>query len=179
MHFVRKFLSCLCVCLVPGFIFASDARAQQSATLASATQSTEEPKAPPLWLTMLDALARARKNNVVYQAAVTDAGVAREDNNQARDALLPSVSYNNSAIYSQGIGRPPAVKFIANNAVHEYLSQGNAHEVLDVAAVAELRRAGATAAAARARAEIAARGLVVTVTRSYYAAAAAQQRLDV
>jgi outer membrane protein TolC len=130
-------------------------------------------------LTMLDALARARKNNVVYQAAVTDAGVAREDNNQARDALLPSVSYNNSAIYSQGIGRPPAVKFIANNAVHEYLSQGNAHEVLDVAAVAELRRAGATAAAARARAEIAARGLVVTVTRSYYAAAAAQQRLEV
>jgi outer membrane protein TolC len=116
---------------------------------------------------------------VVYQAAVTDAGVAREDKNQARDALLPSVNYNNSAIYSQGIGRPPAVRFIANNAVHEYLSQGNAHELIDVAGFAELRRAGAAAAAARAKAEIAARGLVVTVTRSYYAAAAAQQRLDV
>jgi outer membrane protein len=128
---------------------------------------------------MQDALARARKNSVVYQGAVTDANVAREDKNLARDALLPTVTCNNSAIYSQGIGRPPAVRFIANNAVHEYLSQGNAHEVLDVASFAELRRAGATAAAARARAEIATRGLVVTVTRSYYAAAAARQRLDV
>jgi hypothetical protein len=56
---VQRFLSCVCVCLVPGFIFASDAKAQQSATLASATLSTEEPKSPPLRLTMLDALARA------------------------------------------------------------------------------------------------------------------------
>jgi outer membrane protein len=174
MRLVRRFPSCLCACLVSCFILASNVKAQQSARL-----SENAPASAPLRLAMQDALARARKNSAVYQAAVTDAGVAREDKNQARDALLPSVNYNNSAIYSQGIGRPPAVRFIANNAVHEYLSQGNAHEVLDVAAVAELRRAGATAAAARARAEIAARGLVVTVTRSYYAAAAAQQRLDV
>jgi outer membrane protein TolC len=180
MRLVRRFPSCLCACLVSCFILASNVKAQQSARLSeNAPATSQAPASAPLRLAMQDALARARKNSAVYQAAVTDAGVAREDKNQARDALLPSVNYNNSAIYSQGIGRPPAVRFIANNAVHEYLSQGNAHEVLDVAAVAELRRAGATAAAARARAEIAARGLVVTVTRSYYAAAAAQQRLDV
>jgi outer membrane protein TolC len=180
MRFVRRFLSCVCICLVPGFIFASYVNAQQSATLSeSVPTAAQAPPSGALRLTMQDALARARKNSVVYQAAVTDAGVAREDKNQARDALLPSVNYNNSAIFSQGIGRPPAVRFIANNAVHEYLSQGNAHEVLDVAGFAELRRAGATAAAARAKAEIAVRGLVVTVTRSYYTAAAAQQRLDV
>jgi outer membrane protein TolC len=184
MRLVRRFPSCLCACLVSCFILASNVKAQQSARLSENAPATSQapasgPASAPLRLAMQDALARARKNSAVYQAAVTDAGVAREDKNQARDALLPSVNYNNSAIYSQGIGRPPAVRFIANNAVHEYLSQGNAHEVLDVAAVAELRRAGATAAAARARAEIAARGLVVTVTRSYYAAAAAQQRLDV
>jgi outer membrane protein TolC len=180
MRLVRRFPSCLCACLVSCFILASNVKAQQSARLSeNAPATSQAPASAPLRLAMQDALARARKNSAVYQATVTDAGVAREDKNQARDALLPSVNYNNSAIYSQGIGRPPAVRFIANNAVHEYLSQGNAHEVLDVAAVAELRRAGATAAAARARAEIAARGLVVTVTRSYYAAAAAQQRLDV
>src|SRR5450631_1865606 len=180
MRLVRRFPSCLCACLVSCFILTSNVKAQQSARLSeNAPATSQAPASAPLRLAMQDALARARKNSAVYQAAVMDAGVAREDKNQARDALLPSVNYNNSAIYSQGIGRPPAVRFIANNAVHEYLSQGNAHEVLDVAAVAELRRAGATAAAARARAEIAARGLVVTVTRSYYAAAAAQQRLDV
>lgn len=184
MRLVRSFQSCLCACLVFCFTLASNAKAQQSATpsdneAATSRSPTSSPAMAPLRLTMQEALARARKNSVVYQAAVTDAGVAREDKHQARDALLPSVNYNNSAIYSQGIGRPPAVRFIANNAVHEYLSQGNAHEVIDVAAFAELRRAGAAAAAARARAEIGARGLVVTVTRSYFAAAAAQQRVDV
>lgn len=184
MRVVRRFLSWRCACLVSCFIFVSNARAQQGATLSEHAPATSRspataPTAAPLRLTMQDALTRARKNSVVYQSAVTDASVSREDKNQARDALLPSVNYNNSAIYSQGIGRPPAVRFIANNAVHEYLSQGNAHEVLDVAAFAELRRAGAAAAAARARGEIAARGLVVTVTRSYYSAAAAQQRMDV
>jgi outer membrane protein TolC len=184
MRLVQRFPSCLCACLVSCFFLASTIKAQQSARLSENAPATSQalasaPVSAPLRLTMQDALARARKNSVVYQGAVTDASVAREDKNQARDALLPSVNYNNSAIYSQGIGRPPTVRFIANNAVHEYLSQGNAHEVLDVAAVAELRRAGATAAAARARTEIAARGLVVTVTRSYYAAAAAQQRLEV
>ena len=184
MRLVRSFQSCLCACLVFCFTLASNAKAQQSATpsdneAATSRSPTSSPAMAPLRLTMQEALARARKNSVVYQAAVTDAGVAREDKHQARDALLPSVNYNNSAIYSQGIGRPPAVRFIANNAVHEYLSQGNAHEVIDVAGFAELRRAGAAAAAARARAEIGARGLVVTVTRSYFAAAAAQQRVDV
>lgn len=180
MSLVRRFLCCLCACLVSCFTFVSNAKAQQSATLSeNAAPTSPAPTAAPLRLTMQDALARARKSSMVYQAAVTDAGVAREDKNLARDALLPSVNYNNSAIYSQGIGRPPTVRFIANNAVHEYLSQGNAHEVIDVAGFAELRRAGAAAAAVRARAEIAARGLVVTVTRSYFAAAAAQQRLDV
>ena len=48
------------------------------------------------------ALNRARKNSVVYQAAVTDARVAHEDKKQAVAALLPSVNYNNSAIYTEG-----------------------------------------------------------------------------
>ncbi len=85
----------------------------------------------PLRLTLADALDRARQNSVVYQAALTDARIAHEDKKQSVAALLPSVNYNNSAIYTQGTGVDDQVKFIANNAVHEYISQGNVHEALD------------------------------------------------
>jgi len=132
----------------------------------------------PIRLTLDEAIRRARETEVTYRGALTDAALAREDRNQARDALLPSVAYNNSYIYTQGTGDPAVVRFIANNAVHEYVSQGNVHETLDLAAIADWRRASATAAAAHARAEIAARGLVVTVVQAYYGAAAAQQKLD-
>jgi outer membrane protein TolC len=128
-------------------------------------------------LTLQDAIDRARRIDVTYQAALTDSRVAREDKKQALDAMLPSVAYNNSAIYSQSNGAD-SVKFIANNAVHEYVSQGNVHESLDVAGVAGLRRASAAAAAAKARSEIASRGLVVTVVQNYFAAAAAQLKLQ-
>lgn len=147
--------------------------------IAAAQQTTLLPSAPPLRLTLQDALTRARHNSVTYQATLTDAGVAREDRNQARAALLPSVNYNTSAIYTEGTGVDGAVKFIANNAVHEYASLGNVHEAIDLASFAEFKRSRAVAAAARARSEIAARGLVVTVVQSYYGAAAAQLKLNI
>src|SRR5438552_15398332 len=75
-----------------------------------------------------------------------------------------------------GTGNP--VRFIANNGVHEYVSQANVHQVLDVASFATYRAAAAAASAARARAEIASRGLVVTVVRAYYATLAAQKKLE-
>lgn len=147
--------------------------------VAAAPQTTSLPAPPPLRLTLRDALTLARRNSVTYQSALTDTGLAREDKNQARAALLPSVTYNTSGIYTEGTGVNGAVKFIANNAVHEYASQGNVHEAIDVASFTEFRRNGAAAAAARARSEIAARGLVVTVVQTYYGAAAAQLKLEV
>src|SRR6266849_4824376 len=138
----------------------------------------------PLRLTLQQALDLARKNSTQFNAAVTIAGLAHQDRRQAFDALLPTVTYNNSAIYTQGAG-PVAAKatgvpvvFIANNSVHEYISQGNVHEAIDVAAVANFRRVSAAAAVARAQAEIASRGLVVTVVQGYYSVAAAQQKLE-
>ena len=118
-----------------------------------------------------------------FQAALTDSAIARQDRFQAATALLPSVVYNNQALYTQAA--PPAaaqqtavpVVFIANNAVHEYISQANIHESIDLASVSNFRRSAALAAAAKARAEIASRGLVVTVVQDYYAVAAAQQKL--
>lgn len=145
---------------------------------AQSNTSTSNATVSPLRLTLEDALRRAKQNSVVYQAAVTDARIAHEDKKQAVSALLPSVNYNNSAIYSEGNGIDGQVKFIANNAIHEYLSQGNVHEAISVAGLADARRASALATAARARQEISSRGLVVTVVQSYYGLAAAQKKLE-
>src|SRR5216683_1948612 len=157
--------------------------AQEAATPASGVPAKDSrPEAqstpPALRLTLQDALARARKNSTQFQSALTDAGLAHEDKIQARDALLPSVSYNNEALYTQSNGPGNGVRYIANNAVHEYISQGNVHEVLDLVTVSNFRRASAAATVAKAKAEIASRGLVVTVVQSYYAVAAAQLKLE-
>jgi outer membrane protein TolC len=166
MPLLSKIISASLGCLILGLLVAGVVSAQQQ-------------PGPPLRLTLEDALRRAQSNSVPYQAAVTDARVAHEDKKQAVAGLLPGVNYNNSAIYTESNGVGSGVKFIANNAVHEYISQGNVHEGLDVAGFAEARRAAAIAAAARARHEIAARGLVVTVVQSYYATAAAQKKLEI
>jgi outer membrane protein TolC len=144
------------------------APAPATATLANASVQR---------ITLKQALDLARKNSTQFQSAATDAGVAREDRVQARAGLLPGVDFNTSGLYTQpnSLG---AVKFIANNAPHEYISQGNVHELLDMASVAAYRRTAALAAAAKARAEIATRGLVVTVVQSYFAVSAAEQVME-
>jgi outer membrane protein TolC len=126
-------------------------------------------------LTLADALARAKQNSPQFQAAVTELGLAREDRYQSRAALLPGVDYNNSFIYTQGNGTASA-RFIANNGVHEYISQGAAHEQIGAAEVLDYQRAAATHALAKARAEIASRGLTVTVVQDFYGLLAAQAR---
>jgi outer membrane protein len=144
--------------------------------LAGVYLHTQDPSTqPPLTLTLQDALARARTNSVQFQSAATDQGLAHQDNVQARAALLPSVNYNTGYIYTEGNGTPSGV-FLANNGVHEYLSQGDVHQVVGYSQIADYRRARALEAVARAKAEIAARGLVVTVVQSYYGLVAAQHR---
>jgi len=157
-------------CLLAALLATSSLMAQQNASPPAS--------APRLRLTLLEALDRARHNNVAYQAVKTEAGIAREDKKQAITALLPNVNYNTSAIYTQGTGVSNSIIFIANNAVHEYLSQADIHESLDVPGIAEARRAAAAEAASRARAEVASRGLIVTVVQDYFAAAAAKNKLE-
>ena len=129
----------------------------------------------PLTVTLQDALQRARKNNPEYRAALTEYGLAREDRVQSRAGLLPSVNYNAGFIYTEGSGTATP-RFIANNGVHEYISQGNVHQALSLEGVADYRRTLAAEAVARARSEIAARGLVVTVVQAYYGFAVGQRR---
>ncbi len=133
------------------------------------------PSNAPLTLTLQDALERAKKNAPEYRAAVTEFGVAKEDRVQSRAALLPSVNYNAAFLYTQGNGSAGS-RFIANNGVHEYISQGNIHQDVSLANIADYRRASAAEAVARARAEIATRGLVVTVVQAYYGFVVAQRK---
>jgi outer membrane protein len=126
-------------------------------------------------LTLADAITRAKANSPQFQAAITELGLAREDRVQARAALLPSVNYGTSFIYTQPNGLPSGV-FIANNGAHEYISQGIAHEALGFGSVPDYQRAKAAHALAQARAEIAARGLVVTVVQAFYGLLAAQAK---
>jgi outer membrane protein TolC len=165
------------------FCFAGIAAAQEAATSTNSSTTKEAQQnapatSPILRLKLQDALALARKNSVQFQAAQTDAAIARYDRYQAAAILLPSVNYNNQALYTESNGPGNPVKYIANNAVHEYISQANIHEAIDLAGISSFRRASAAAALARARAEIASRGLVVTVVQGYYSLAAAQQKLQ-
>jgi outer membrane protein TolC len=151
---------------------AASAQVTADQTVASNTQAANT---APLTITLQDALERARKNNPEYRAALTEYGLAKEDRVQSRAGLLPSVNYNAGFIYTQGNGAA-ASRFIANNGVHEYISQGNVHQALSLEMVADYRRTLAAEAVARARSEIAARGLVVTVVQAYYGFAVAQRK---
>jgi outer membrane protein TolC len=140
----------------------------------NATATTAPPDQPPT-INLQDALQRAKTNTPQFRAALTEAGLAREDRVQARAALLPGVSYVTGAIYTEPNGTPSG-RFIAANGIREYISQGNAHESIGFANVADYRRVQAAEALAKARAEIATRGLVVAVVQNYYGAIVAQRK---
>jgi outer membrane protein TolC len=69
--------------------------------------------------------------------------------------------------------------FIANNAVHEYMSQAAVTETVGLKGVADVRLADATAARAAAEYEVARRGLVATVVGLYYSLTASEHKVAV
>jgi hypothetical protein len=100
------------------FCFAGIAAAQEAATSTNSSTTKEAQQnapatSPILRLTLQDALALARKNSVQFQAAQTDAAIARYDRYQAAAILLPSVNYNNQALYTESNGPGNPVKYIA------------------------------------------------------------------
>lgn len=145
-------------------------------TIASPAPATGE--SAQLVITLPDAIARAEVNDPGYAASVSDRGVAHLDRGISRSALLPVVTYHNQYLYTQpnrlkiqpyeGARAEDAPVFIANNAVHEYISQGMATETLSPSAFADAKRAGAAAAKADADLEVARRNLVVTVATAYF-----------
>src|SRR5690348_15939838 len=97
--------------------------AQDSGSQANPGANPQAPTNAPLTLTLQDALARARKINPEYHAALTAFGVAKEDRVQSRAALLPNASYATEFIYTESNRAKQNLPiFVANNFVHEYVS---------------------------------------------------------
>jgi outer membrane protein TolC len=145
-------------------------------TLAQPGAST----GPPPVITLSDALQRARQNEPQFLAAQADAGFAHEDRVQASAGRLPSFSNSTQYIGNQA-STPDGLKtgrFVSMDGVNMYREWLQAHQELSPNTLmgTSVRRATAAEAAARARLEIAQRGLVVIVTRNYYALISTQRK---
>ena len=146
----------------------------------------QAPSPAPLTLTLQDVLKRAQMNAPQLLSAINDANVAREDLLQARAAQRPSASFRSEYLGTQGNGVLPGGRFVTNDGVHVYRDWGIVHQDFTAALTKTgPQRAAAAETLAQARAEIARRGVAVTVTRAYYALltgqrkyATAQQALD-
>jgi len=141
-------------------------------------QQLPGPASPPLTITLQDALDRARKNDAHFLASVTDEKLAHEDSTQARNALLPSLSNSTQYLGTEGNGKIPGGRFVTNDGVHVYREWAVMHQDLspNTYMLTGYHRAEAAADVAKAKAEIARRGLMVTVTKNYYAFASAQRK---
>src|SRR6266702_3733562 len=165
------------------------------ATLASAAFAQQQPAAPaappsPTSITLNEAIDRARVNEPTFAAAVAASKNAVLDRSIARAALLPSVGYHNQYLYTQPLHVPtesattsPAIsstpRFIANNSVHEYMSQGQVNETIGAQQFDAVSRASASLAVAQAELEVARRGLVATVAGLFYASSVADRKIAV
>ena len=135
-----------------------------------------------------EAINRAKANQPAFATAVAANRVAALDHSIARSALLPSVVYHNQYLYTEpahgvtqsGNASTAATtsipRFIGNNSVHEYTSQGVVTETIGVQQLTAVARASAAKAVAAAELEIARRGLVVTVVGLYYNSLAADHK---
>ena len=130
----------------------------------------------PITITLQDALKRAETNSPQFQNARTTVELAQQDRVQARAAMLPSVNYTTQYLNTQGNGLPTG-RFVTNDGVHVYRFWGVFHEDMPGSFFisAGPRAAAYKEALARESAEVARRGLAVTVTNAYYALVVAQR----
>src|SRR5450631_276945 len=162
-----------------------------SSAQATVQADSQDPSAnsQTVVITLEEAIHRAEANEPTYASAKADSSAARLDRSIARAGLLPDAVYHNQALYSQpngqqnqagqGVGSQPSPRFIANNAVREYASQGVINETASLGQVAAVRRADAASAFASAELEISRRGLVAAVTGLYFGLAAADHKLAI
>src|SRR6185312_15062089 len=126
----------------------------QTPVVPQATDASMPQTATPA-ITLNDAITRARANEPTFANAVATAKNAKLDQSIARAALLPNVSAENQFLYTQGgagvITNPikaqqpdlqttSAPRFIANNAVHEYINQAVVTETIGGQQFNALRR---------------------------------------
>jgi outer membrane protein TolC len=136
----------------------------------------QAPPATPPTISLQDAIQRAQLNEPAFAASVAAQRSAAIDRYIAKAALLPSVTYHNQMLYTEPNGQTnqggqagtqQAPIFIANNAIHEYMSQASIDERVGLKQFADARIFSANAARAGAEMEVARRGLVSAVVNLY------------
>ena len=184
-----SFLRCLIPCAFGlsaalGFVSlctsaqTSTANEETGTAVQLAQPAGPDKSAPPVTVTLKDALGLAHKNDVQFLAATGDAKSAHEDRLQSRNSLLPSISDSTQFLGTQGNGKTPEGRFVTQDGVHVYREWAVVHEDLSPGnyMLTGYRRAEAAEAIAKAKLEIAQRGLNVTVTKNYYALLVAQRK---
>ncbi len=150
--------------------------------------NTAAPSNAPIAITLDEAIQRAQVNEPNFAALRGEAKAIALDPSIARAALLPNAVYHNQFLYTQGNGTGGTINsggvgtpviFIANNSVHEYISQAAINETVGLKGVADVRLANASAARAAAELEVARRGLVASVVGLYYSVVASEQKIGV
>ena len=177
--FLRSTAKALCASLIfSGATLSAQSAASLSATVPAAAQQ----------ITLDEAVQLAEKNEPTFAAALAQTHITKLDHSIAVAGLLPSVTYHNQYLFTQGNGsndrigqtaNSAAPRFIANNAIHEYASEGIVNETIGLQPFSAVTRASAQEAQAAAEAEIARRGLFSAVVSLYYGVAAADTRLAV
>lgn len=148
-----------------------------------------QPAKPSGPISLDDAIRMAEANEPTFAAALAEGRATALERKDARAALLPSATYHSQYLFTQsnqtyatttqgGINQSLPV-FIANNAIHEYYSQGSANETIGLAQIGAVKLADANAARAEAELEVARRGLVQTVVGLYYSSGAANQKVTI
>ncbi|MGH9342308.1 MAG: TolC family protein, partial [Terriglobia bacterium] len=174
-------LLCAVLLVAAPFCLSSALAAQQEPSMTQSTLQMAAPpnsSGPPVTITLQDALERASKNNPQFQAAVTAVNIAHEDRVQARAAMLPAVTASAQYLNTQGDGISPVGRFVTNDGIHVYRAWGIVHENMpaNFFISAGPRSAAYAEALAKANQEIARRGLVMTVTNTYYALVVAERK---
>lgn len=148
-----------------------------------------QPTAPSGPVTLEEAIRLAEANEPTFAQARAEGQATQLERKDARAGLLPSATYHNQYLFTQSNNTRATTTqggytqslpvFIANNAVHEYYSQGSVNETVGLAQIGAVKLADANAARAEAELEVARRGLVQTVVSLYYGSGAANQKLIV
>lgn len=150
----------------------------------SSTSLAQTAGQQPTSITLTDAIQRAQQNEPVFAAALANQKIGQIDKYLAKAVLLPGVIYHNQMIYTQpngqttqiGASTQSAPIFIANNTVHEYVSQASITETVGLKQFADVQIANANAARASAELEIARRGLTAAVVSLYYSVSASENK---
>jgi outer membrane protein TolC len=153
-----------------------------AASLGGTCFAQEAKPSGTIVISLSNAIHRAQENEPAFANVLAAQKTAGIDRYLARAALLPSVTYDNQLLYTQPNGKfipggtGPAPIFIANNSIHEYISQAAINETIGLKHFADEQVAAANAARASAELEIARRGLVASVVSLYYSLSASETK---